>query len=177
MTKFDALPGFYQLLYLYIEPVSTTIPALMAWIFPGAAWFHHELIPSSAPLEPGAVLEPRTLMAVWQLANCYVLLGLISSLVFRATRDALPHDPIAQERIVGASLTALAIADVTHILVTFFGLPQEVQLKVSAWNPMTHGNISVVILLLCGRLAWFLGIGRKRYYYGQKLTPKADKTS
>lgn len=81
-------------------------------------------------------------MAVWQLCNCmsfafalvsyqcciygvyidlafcvwvesgYLLLGLISSLVFRAIRDALPHDPAAQERILGASLLALAIADV-----------------------------------------------------------------
>lgn len=46
------------------------------------------------------------------LALGYLLLGLISSLVFRAVRDALPHDPVAQERIVGASLTALALADV-----------------------------------------------------------------
>lgn len=45
-----------------------------------------------------------------------MLLGLISSLVFRAVRDALPHDPVAQERIVGASLTALAIADVSAVV-------------------------------------------------------------
>jgi hypothetical protein len=44
-----------------------------------------------------------------------VLLGLISSLVFRAARDTLPHDPVAQERIIGASLTALAIADVSSL--------------------------------------------------------------
>lgn len=43
----------------------------------------------------------------------YLLLGLISSLVFRAIRDALPNDRVAQERIVGASLTALALADVS----------------------------------------------------------------
>jgi hypothetical protein len=42
-------------------------------------------------------------------------LGLISTLVFRAIRDALPHDPVAQERIVGASLAALAIADVSTL--------------------------------------------------------------
>lgn len=43
----------------------------------------------------------------------YLLLGLISSLVFRAVRDALPHDPVSQERILGASFTALALADVS----------------------------------------------------------------
>lgn len=46
----------------------------------------------------------------------YLLLGLISSLVFRAVRDALPNDPIAQEKIVGASLLALALADVRILL-------------------------------------------------------------
>lgn len=43
----------------------------------------------------------------------YMLLGLISSLVFRAIRDTLPNNPEAQERILGASMTALALADVS----------------------------------------------------------------
>lgn len=47
-----------------------------------------------------------------QLLLGYLLLGLISSLVFRAIRDALPNDMEAQERILGASFTALALADV-----------------------------------------------------------------
>jgi hypothetical protein len=44
----------------------------------------------------------------------YMLLSLISSLVFRAVRDTLQNDPAAQERIIGASMTALAIADVSY---------------------------------------------------------------
>ena len=43
----------------------------------------------------------------------YLLLGMISSFVFRAVRDALPDNPVAQERIMGASFTALALADVS----------------------------------------------------------------
>jgi hypothetical protein len=71
-------------------------------------------------------------MAIWQLGNCtfhrlrfcpvltlgptgYLLLGMLSSLVFRAIRDALPGNPAAQERILGASLLALAMADVSHL--------------------------------------------------------------
>ena len=148
MIPFPALPGFYRLLFLHLEPsekntqdnsefssssdfllVSTISPAFISWFFPGAAWFHHQLIPTSTPV-PSEPLDPRTKMAMWQLGNCtkhifssyqqnkshssqgYLLLGLISSLVFRAVRDALPNDPAAQERIVGASLMALAIADV-----------------------------------------------------------------
>lgn len=43
----------------------------------------------------------------------YLLLGMLSSLVFRAVRDALPGNPAAQERILGASLFAMAVADVS----------------------------------------------------------------
>lgn len=45
-------------------------------------------------------------------ASGYLLLGMLSSLVFRAVRDALPDNPAAQERIIGASLLAMGIADV-----------------------------------------------------------------
>ncbi|KAF7972579.1 hypothetical protein HWV62_17714 [Athelia sp. TMB] len=70
MTKFLALPGFYRTLFLYIEPASTISPALLAWLYPGAEWFHNELIPSKAPALPSGFLEPRTSMAIWQLGNC-----------------------------------------------------------------------------------------------------------
>jgi len=43
----------------------------------------------------------------------FFLLGLLSSLVFRAIRDTLPNNPAGQERLIGASLLALAIADVS----------------------------------------------------------------
>lgn len=42
----------------------------MAWVFPGAEWFHHELIPSKDSALPAGFLDPRTSMAIWQLGNC-----------------------------------------------------------------------------------------------------------
>jgi len=39
-------------------------------------------------------------------------LGMLSAFGFRAVRDSLPNDPVAQERIIGAALKALAIGDV-----------------------------------------------------------------
>jgi len=167
MADFPALPGFYQLMYLYIEPISTVLPAILAWTYPGATWFHHELVPSNSPALPSGFLDARTTMAIWQLGNCYLLLGLISSFVFRAIRDTLPNNPAAQERILGASFTALALADVTHIIASWIGLPLDMRFNFGAWNPMTHGNITFVIVLLAGRLAWFKGIGRTTYYYGK----------
>ncbi|TFK40942.1 hypothetical protein BDQ12DRAFT_720677 [Crucibulum laeve] len=172
---FPALPGFYRLLFLYLEPMSTITPAIMVWVFPGAGWFLHQLIPA-ATATPSGSLEPRIQMAIWQLSNCYFLLGLISSLVFRAVRDSLPGNPIAQERILGASFTALGIADLTHIIATFVGLPSELKYAPTNWNSMTHGNITVVIVLFIVRIAWFMGIGRQRYYYGV-YPVKHDKSS
>ena len=60
---------------------------------------------------PPAQLVHTAVLSTARLPG-YMLLGLISTFVFRAVRDALPHDPAAQERILGASFTALAIADV-----------------------------------------------------------------
>ena len=53
---------------------------------------------------------------ICSLSLGYFLLSLISSFVFRAIRDALPDNPAAQERILGASFLALGIADVSHLL-------------------------------------------------------------
>ncbi|KDQ54964.1 hypothetical protein JAAARDRAFT_160320 [Jaapia argillacea MUCL 33604] len=177
MSDFPALTGFYNLLFLHLEPASTILPAFMAWVFPGANWFHHQLIPSSTSPVPSGFLEGRSVMAIWQLGNCYLLLGLLSTLVFRAVRDALPNNPAAQEQILGASFTAMALADATHIVASWIALPSDIRLNPAGWNPMTHGNITVVIFLLCSRLAWFKGIGRKTYYYGVQSSTKTRKTS
>ncbi|KAF5336818.1 hypothetical protein D9757_014653 [Collybiopsis confluens] len=173
-NSFPALPGFYRFLFLYFEPVSTISPALMIWLWPGASWFHHQLVPAPDPSPIG--LDARTVLAVWQLGNCYMLLGLISSLVFRAVRDALQNDIVAQERILGSAFTALAIADVTHILASFVGLPSELRYNPGSWNATTHGNISFTLFLFSVRMAWFLGVGRRRYYYGQSQPHRPEKT-
>ncbi|KAG6902983.1 hypothetical protein C0995_008556 [Termitomyces sp. Mi166 len=111
---FAALPGFYYYFFLYLEPC------------PGTAWFYHELVPSGDPAPPG--LADRTVAVVWQLVNgnprfcwfsspwanlraAYMLLSLLQSFGFRAIRDTLADNPAAQERILGAIMMCLAIAD------------------------------------------------------------------
>ena len=73
MSKpFAALPGFYKLLFLYLEPISTILPALLIWFWPGWSWFHRELLPGPWPpvLSSEAVEDVRTNMAIWQLGSC-----------------------------------------------------------------------------------------------------------
>ncbi|KIK53040.1 hypothetical protein GYMLUDRAFT_233079 [Collybiopsis luxurians FD-317 M1] len=164
----QVLPGFYKLLFLYLEPASAILPAPMIWIWPGAAWFHSEQIPSLGPFSPSITLDPRTTLALSHLGNCYMLVGVIVSLVFRAVGEACRNDPVAQERIIGAVLTAMAIADTFHIAFSVLGLPSEILYNVLSWNGLTHGNITFTTFLLCMRVAWFLGIGRHRFYYDKK---------
>ncbi|TFK40943.1 hypothetical protein BDQ12DRAFT_415806 [Crucibulum laeve] len=166
MTKFPAMPGYYKFLFLYLEPLSTFCPTIVVKFY-GANHLHHTLIPTiTEPIL--SKLDPRTEMAIWQLANSYFLLCLISSLMFRAVRDALPHDPAAQERIIGATLMSLVTADTLHMIHSWFGLPADVRYNPWCWNTMTHGNVTFCILLFLSRMAWFLGIGRQRYYYGHR---------
>ncbi|KAF8060948.1 hypothetical protein FPV67DRAFT_314855 [Lyophyllum atratum] len=167
-TPFPALPGFYYYYFLYFEPLTTFAPALVCLLSPGTAWYFHELVPSgiTAPTTM-AGLDNRAVAAIWQLSNSYMLLGLLQSLGFRAIRDTLPDNPAAQERILGASLTGLAFADFTHILVSLLAVPADIRYDFANWNSMLHGNTTVVVALLIVRLAWFAGIGRTRYYFGQ----------
>lgn len=75
-------------------------------------------------------------MVIWQLGSCrfndscnsttlglinnslpgYLMLGLLTSFIFRAARDALRSNPAAQEKIVGAGLFALTIVDVSRLI-------------------------------------------------------------
>ena len=81
-------------------------------------------------------------------------------------------------------------------MATAIGLPDNIKYNIASWNSMTHGNVTFVIVLLGARyvakssdasyndetwlllrLAWFAGVGRTRYYYGQKAMGKSFKSS
>ncbi|KAG2023237.1 hypothetical protein CC2G_000910 [Coprinopsis cinerea AmutBmut pab1-1] len=110
--EFLALPGIYYVHFLYIEPIASIVAFLMIWGYPGAAWCYHQLLQESEEI-PAEIFQPRAEMAMWQLGNCSLLLGLISLLVYRAIRDALPDNPVAQERIIGAVVSTLGLGDVS----------------------------------------------------------------
>jgi len=170
MSDFPALPGFYNFLFLHLEPISAIGPIIMTLIS-GPSAFYNEVIPPTGP--PPENMDPRAAMAIWQLSISYLLLFLLTSLGYRAARDALRNDPVSQERIVGGLMTALAIIDIVHAGTTFTKLPDDVKYTPRNWNTTTHGNVSFCVILHVTRICWFLGVGRKRYYYGQpdfKLT-------
>jgi len=164
MTRFDSLPGYYKFLFLYLEPISELGPLITSILW-GPSWFYNELTPPTGPPPPD--LDVRAVIAIWQLDICFLLIFVITSLVFRAIRDNLSHDLAAQERLTGTLLFSLGVADVTHMFVTFLNLPADIKYTPLQWNTTTHGNLTFVVLLHISRISWFLGIGRKRYYFGQ----------
>ncbi|KAF8807610.1 hypothetical protein BYT27DRAFT_7097872 [Phlegmacium glaucopus] len=173
MTRFDALPGYYRFIFLHLEPLSEIGPIIMAFKS-GPGWFYNELTPPTGP--PPEYLDPRAAIAVWQLVICYLLLFFITSLGFRAIRDSLPNNPVAQERIVGAILMSIAMADIFNqfcffsMVMTFSNIPEDIKYLPLQWNTTTHGNITFVFILHISRICWFLGVGRERYYFGQSAS-------
>ena len=53
---------------LVLPLAAVLMSVLMIWIYPGASWFHQQLVPSIPSTNVN--LETRTLMAIWQLSNC-----------------------------------------------------------------------------------------------------------
>ncbi|KIO16431.1 hypothetical protein M407DRAFT_86018 [Tulasnella calospora MUT 4182] len=145
-----------------------TIAAIMA--IGGSEWYYNETLPSGG--KSTAALTLRAMLIVRQLGNCYFLLGMISICVLSAIRRAVPYDAVAQEKLVGGLLTALAIADVTHVGLSLLGMPLALVFEPWKWNGIVHGNITVTLALFICRMAWFAGMGRSSYYYrvqGAKL--------
>jgi hypothetical protein len=48
----------------------------------------------------------------------YAVIGMLSAFGFRAVQRALPNNPVAQDRIIGASLGVLAAADVSYFSIS-----------------------------------------------------------
>ncbi|TFK66851.1 hypothetical protein BDN72DRAFT_899479 [Pluteus cervinus] len=165
LTKpFPVLTGFYWFMYFIMEPLSLIGPLVTVWLDSGKGplWFWNELIPS-APYITGTE-DARAITAVWQMTNTYTLMAIGLVAGYMTIRDRVP-DLADQEKSVGIVLAPLAIGDLTHVLATWYALPDDLRWNLSGWNLMIHGNISFVVLLFAGRAAWFLGIGRKSYYF------------
>ncbi|KAF8484464.1 hypothetical protein DFH94DRAFT_713835 [Russula ochroleuca] len=73
------------------------------------------------------------------MRSCAAALPGSPSLIARNTRDE--SNPSSRKRL-NIALSFVA---------TFIGLPDSVKYHSGLWNPMTHGNISLVIVLLLFR--------------------------
>ena len=102
---------------------------------------------------PVGVTLPETLPAattvtVLQLAHTCALLGVINFFVLTAVREL--RSPALQEKITTSLLTPLLVSDVSHILVTFYGIG-DTRWKVDEWPSIVWVTIITGLTLLIPR--------------------------
>ncbi|KAK0499447.1 hypothetical protein EDD18DRAFT_1307938 [Armillaria luteobubalina] len=148
MTSTIPLP--YRLFFLYIEPVSV-IAGFMAALNPS---FYLGQLSLSSSMIPNAVDTTQTDIALYQLANLYLLFALNEHLVLSSTSSL---------KIWRSLLFCLLIADFGH-LAAMAPLGLGAFWKVWEWNAMLWGSVGFVYLGASMRLSFLFGLGSQKEY-------------
>ncbi|KAH9853523.1 hypothetical protein C2E23DRAFT_884698 [Lenzites betulinus] len=152
-----ALPWGYWLVFGLYEPVLAICGFLGALSDPKKA--HDAQAPWPVGGAPPGPLAKATHVTMLQLAHVVGLLGLINLFVLGAARKYLFAQPALQEKIVGALLTPLLMADVVHLAITWWALGDS-RWAVWEWSGLLWITFLTGISLLVPRFAWHMGIGR-----------------
>lgn len=151
----------YQLLFLYVEPLTTLIGAFYAAFRPS-----HYLDQTHLPSAPSVLLAQAssdpfdttvlagavplgTEVVLRQLGNLYLLFALNESLVLRFTSDL---------RVWKALLLIMLIGDLGHLWACR-SLGFDYYWQWWTWSAMGWGNIAFVYLLAITRTAFLLNVG------------------
>ncbi|KAI9736667.1 MAG: hypothetical protein M1834_000871 [Cirrosporium novae-zelandiae] len=148
MASLTAIPLWYRLFFLYIEPVATFLGAYYAFFLPQE--YIHLTHAASAPDEVQLPLGVEIVLA--QLANMYFAFVLNEALVLRATDDI---------RVWKTLLFGLLVADFGH-LYSVKPLGAEIYVNVMKWNSIDWGNIAFVYCGAMTRIAFLFGLGFAR---------------
>ncbi|PIL37102.1 hypothetical protein GSI_00794 [Ganoderma sinense ZZ0214-1] len=152
-----ALPCGYWIIFGLYEPMLSISGFVGALADPKKAHDAQAPWPSgSAPPDP---LARATQVTMLQLAHVVGLLGLINFFVLGAARKYLFAQPVLQEKIVGALLTPLLIADVVHLSITWWALGDS-RWQFWDWSGLLWITFLTGLSLLVPRAAWHLGVGR-----------------
>lgn len=95
-------------------------------------WFIKEQISHSA----AAVSTDNSRLVAQQLGNAYCLLFMVGVAVLYTTNEL---------KVVRNYLVALWLADIGHVLVTYFTLGHDRFVAVGQWNAMTWGNVGFTV--------------------------------
>ncbi|KAK0491628.1 hypothetical protein IW261DRAFT_1556772 [Armillaria novae-zelandiae] len=160
MTSTIPLP--YRLFFLYIEPISA-IAGFIAALNP--SFYLRQLILSSS-VKPDAFGTTQTDIALYQLANLYLLFALNEHLVLSSTSSLKTWRSL---------LLCLLIADFGH-LATMAPLGLDAFWKVWEWNAMLWGSVGFVYLGASMRLSFLfsLGFGGRSKNTGSNLQGKRE---
>ncbi|KPI43964.1 uncharacterized protein AB675_6256 [Cyphellophora attinorum] len=141
-----AIPAYYKIFFLWIEPVVTLFGAV------AAAFFGHDyLVMTHAETTPSKILglPIATNIALRQLANLYLAFALNEFFVLRATNDL---------KVWKSVLAILLVADFGHLLANSqLGLGQYYD--VMSWNAMQYGSFLFVYIGAAMRSCFLAGVG------------------
>lgn len=162
MAMSGAIPTFYKVFLLYIEPFFSFLGAFYAFCLPKTY-----LQLTDAASAPSLAVPLGTHVALRQLGNLYLLFTLNEALVLRATDDV---------RVWKALLIGLLIADFGHLF-SVYPLGRDLFWDVARWSAMDWGNLAFVY---CGagiRIAFLSGVGfsTRRTEGSNPKTPRRRK--
>jgi len=143
---FQAHP-FYQLFFLYIEPIS----ALAGSFYAGRPQEYLSMLTMGKSLVPitDATATTQVNIALYQLSNLYLLFAVNEHLVLKHSRSLDTWR---------ALLFGLLIADFGH-LATNLSLGLDVYWKFWEWNAMMWGGVGFVYAGALARILFLLGVG------------------
>lgn len=140
---------YYKVFFLYIEPLSALLGAVVAWLYPDNYLALIEHVAAAAP--PPPILPLGIHVSLRQLANMYLLFTLNEALILRITSD---------QRVWRLLLLNLAIADVGHLL-SVSPLGPAIYYDMAQWNAIDWGSVPFVYMGLTSRICFLLGLGIK----------------
>jgi hypothetical protein len=144
MASTEAVPFYYQLFLLYIEPFSTLVGAFYAFFKPA---IYLELTHSPSATPPFVPLGTRIVLS--QLGNLYLLFAINEALVLRSTNDL---------KVWRAMVIGLLITDFGH-LYSVSPLGPEMYWNAMKWNAIDWGNVAFVYCGATTRIAFLSGVG------------------
>lgn len=156
MAPKSAIPTFYWIMFAWYEPMLTTFGFLGALADPKQVHDQQAPWPAGGPPKE---MPLATQVTILQLAHTTLLLGFINIAVLWACRKYLSSHLALQEKIVGALLAPLLLADFLHIGITLWALGDN-RWDVANWGGILWITIVTGISLMVPRVTWHMGIGR-----------------
>lgn len=124
------VPYGYRLLFAYIEPLMTLVGFMYGFFFQDD--YYRAILPGS----PAKVIDDAARVLVSHLANVFLVLSLISCLVWRHTSDM---------QILGDLTLALLVGDVGHLYAIAAVQGKAFLVNYRQWNAVAVGNILMTV--------------------------------
>ncbi|KAF9002311.1 hypothetical protein BDQ17DRAFT_1306479 [Cyathus striatus] len=141
---------FYQVFYLYIEPISALVGAYYAAFRPDE--YLALLSPSISKVPMEQVVSSEAKICLLQLANLYLLFALNEHLVLSSTSSIKTWRRL---------LVGLLVADIGH-LVSMAPLGSGIYWRIWEWNAMAWGSVGFVYLGAASRITFLAGTNNRR---------------